>query len=289
MSSELSLATAYWDDPASRSAFKNFMSRIFGLDFSEWESAGYWDDRYTPFSYFRGGEVVANVCVYLLDAVIEGRRTRLAQISGVGTLPHKRRQGLSRELTETGLRWARDKHEGVFLFANDEAVPFYEHCGFRAQAEYVQRVAVPTVLPCSGLRKLDCKRQEDRDKLFRYAEGRSPISDRFAILNPKLVMFHALCGLREHVYEIPDLQCAVFFTRSDGCIRLLDVVGARVPKLDRLYPYLAHEEDQAIEFHFFCDKMGVRGAHLAVWPHDNCFVKGSFPLEKPVFCATGKA
>jgi len=173
--------------------------------------------------------------------------------------------------------------------ANDEAIPFYRHCGFRAQPEDVQRVAVPAVLPRPGLRKLDGTRPEDRGALYRLARGRSPISDRFAILNPKLVMFHALYGLRDHVYEIPDLQCAVFFTQSEGCLRLLDVVGAQVPKFTRLYPYLAHEQDRVIEFHFFSDKMGVRQAHLAPCPHDNCFVKGRFPVEKLVFPATGKA
>ena len=31
---------------------------------------------------------MASVCIYLLDSVIDGRQTRLAQVSGVGTLPH---------------------------------------------------------------------------------------------------------------------------------------------------------------------------------------------------------
>lgn len=34
--------------------------------------------------------IVANVCIYLLDAVIEGQKTRLAQVSGVGTLTESR-------------------------------------------------------------------------------------------------------------------------------------------------------------------------------------------------------
>ncbi len=289
MNSKLTLKTAYWDDPRARTAFKTFMQEIFGLDFREWESAGYWDEAYTPFSFFEEDRVVASVCIYLLDAVVDGRKTRLAQISGVGTLPPWRRQGLNRRLTEIGLDWAQDRHEGVFLFANEDAIPFYQRCGFEPLPEYVERVPAPTAAHRPGLQKLDCTKQLDRDMIYQYAQRRSPVSDRFAILNPKLVMFHALHRLREHAYEIPELECAVFFTREGGCLRLLDVVGERVPSLDELYPYLKNELDGVIEFHFFSDKLSVHAARLAPWLGDNCFVKAPFPLERPVFPFTGKA
>jgi len=46
---DLSLRTEYRDDPEALCAFKAFMIQIFGLDFSEWESGGYWDDAYTKY------------------------------------------------------------------------------------------------------------------------------------------------------------------------------------------------------------------------------------------------
>ena len=131
----LELRTEYWHDDRARAAFKTFMRTIHGLDFTRWESAGFWDDAHTPFSYFQGEEIVASVCIYLLDAIVEGRSTRLVQISGVGTLPAWRRRGLSRQLTEIGLAWAAGRHEGVFLFADDDAVAYYEHTGFRPVQE----------------------------------------------------------------------------------------------------------------------------------------------------------
>ncbi len=289
MTSDLTLATAYWDDPASRAAFKRFMLEIFGLDFSEWESAGYWDASYRPFSYFRKGEVVANVCVYLLDAIIDGRETRLAQISAVGTLPHWRAQGLNRRLLEAGLEWARGKHEGVFLFGTEGAIPFYERCGFRAHPEFIEQMPSPGTARRPGLRKLDCTRLEDRETIYECARRRAPISRRFAVLNAKLLMFHALHALRDHVYEIPELECVVFYKREKRCLQVLDLVAARVLTLDQLYPYLAAEDDQLVEFHFSSDRMGVEGTRLVPWPQDNCFVKGSFPLERPVFPFTAKA
>ena len=90
---DLELRTHYWDDRNALAAFKTFILNIHGLDFSEWESRGYWDHAYTPFSFFDGDTIVASVCVYMLDAVLNGNNTRVAQISGVGTLPDWRRKG----------------------------------------------------------------------------------------------------------------------------------------------------------------------------------------------------
>jgi hypothetical protein len=95
------LKTEYWNDLNARAAFKSFMRTIHGLDFSLWESAGCWDDAYTPFSFFRGDKIVASVCIYLLDSVIDGRETRLAQVSGVGTLPQWRRDWRGRKTDTT--------------------------------------------------------------------------------------------------------------------------------------------------------------------------------------------
>ena len=123
---DLKLRTHYWDDSDAKAAFKQFILKIHGLDFSEWDSSGYWDHAYTPFSFFDGDTVVASVCVYLLKAVLNGENTRVAQISGVGTLPEWRRRGLNRQLTDIGLAWAQGKHQGVFLFSDTDAIPYYE-------------------------------------------------------------------------------------------------------------------------------------------------------------------
>ena len=74
---DLELRSEYWDEPAARQAFKAFILEIHGLDFTAWEAAGYWDHAYTPFSYFLDGDVIASVCVYLLDAWIDGEPARM--------------------------------------------------------------------------------------------------------------------------------------------------------------------------------------------------------------------
>ena len=286
---DLELRTGYWHDPKALGAFKEFMLEIHGLDFSEWESGGYWDDAYTPFSFFQGDTIVASVCIYLLDAIIDGETTHLAQISGVGTLPEWRRKGLNRQLTDVGLDWAKDRHDGVFLFADTDAIPFYQRCGFRPINEYVETMEVTPVPNRGGAVKLDPGSKRELDRIYRYARQRTPVSDTFSVLNAKLVMFHVLYGLRNHVYEIPDLGCLVFYKRDGGCLNIFDIVGERVPRLEELYPYIADGDDKIIEFHFYTDKLGLDETRTRPLVGNNPFVKGTFPVERPVFPFTSRA
>mgnify|MGYP002642097221 CR=1 FL=1 len=192
-------------------------------------------------------------------------------------------------MTREGLRWARDRHRGVFLFANGGAIPYYERCGFTPLAEFVEFADVRPTLRREGAIRLDPGAPGVSDRIFEYARRRAPVSDRFWVGNPRLLMFHALYTLREHLYEIPDLDCLVLCAHEDGCLRLYDVVGERVPSLDELYPYIADPQDRTLEVHFHADKLGVEG--LQPWPleDNNPFTFGRFPVKDVVFPYTSRA
>jgi len=283
------LKMEYWDDPMARAAFQKFMIEIHGLDFSEWDARGFWDNAYTPFSFFDQGRVVASVCVYLLDVVLGGEKTRLAQVSGVGTSPKWRRQGLNRKLTEIGLSWAKDKQDGIFLFADPEAAPFYEACGFQPLPEFLERGPVPPAQLRPGARKLTVSDPRDLDTIFRHAEGRAPVSTVFGVLNSRLLLFHTLYTLREDAYEIGDLECVIFFARKNGVLSIFDIVGKRIPTLEEIYPYLADRGDEVIEFHFSPDQLGAGPSQLVPLLGNHPFTKGNFPIPQPVFPFTSRA
>ncbi|MCP3994630.1 MAG: GNAT family N-acetyltransferase [bacterium] len=285
----LELKTHYWDDAEAWEAFRKFIVDIFGLDFAQWKSCGYWDHAFTPFSFFDGDRLVASVCIYLLDAVVNGKNTCIAQISSVGTLPEWRRKGLSRQLTDIGLQWAQGKHDGLFLFAAEEAIPYYEHCGFRAVDEFVETTRIRPVSNRAGAVKLDPGVEQDLDRIYEYARTRTPVSDRFSFLNAKLVMFHVLYRLRACIFEIPDLDCLVFCERSRGILSVFDIVGQRVPGFEEIYPYVAGENDAVVEFHFAADKLGLTDTATRKLIGNNPFVRGAFPIDRPVFPFTARA
>jgi len=286
---DIQIKTEYWGSHEARQAFKTFILGIHGLDFTEWEARGFWDHAYTPFSYFKGGEVIASVCIYLLDAIIAGNKTKLVQISGVGTHKSWRRKGLSRELTDLGLEWARDKHSGVFLFADEEAIPYYERCGFTSINETLEYYHIEPVSAKQGLLQLNPTNQEILDRIYNYANLRTPISDKFCVFSSKLLMFHALYTMREKMHEIPDLDCLVFFDRKREVVNIYDILGRTIPSFDEIYPYLSADTDRRIHFHFHTDKLGIKGIRTKTTTGNNTFVKGSFPVLEPSFPFTSRA
>jgi len=286
---DLTLRSEYWNDLKARNAFKDFLIKIHGLDLSEWESLGYWDEAYTPFSLFQGEEIVSSVCIYSLDASIRQKETKIAQISGVGTLPEWRRKGLNRQLTEAGLKWAQNDHKGVFLFSDEMAIPFYSACGFEPIEEYVEFTGVKAAKRKAGAVKLNPDNKKDLERIYQFAKDRAPISKKLSVLNPKLLMFHALYTLRDHLYEIPDLDCLVFFKKEGSCIKLFDIVGQRIPEFDKLYPYIADEDDRIVEFYFFADKLDLKTSGKRPLYGCNAFVKTPFPFDYPIFPYTAKA
>jgi len=286
---DLELRTHYWDDQQARSAFKDFIFSIHGLDFNSWESAGYWDNAYSPYSYFKNGVIVASVCIYLLDAIIDGASTQLVQISGVGTLDAYRRMGLSRKLTELGLEYANKHDLGIFLFADEAAIPYYKSCGFTPLTEYIEIMESDPTDTQLGIVQLNPMLKEDQKKIFAYAKRRTPISSQFSIINPKLFMFHALYFLRENVYEVSDLNCLVCFHREGNTLRIFDIVGEQIPRFDILYPYISEETDYTIEFHFHTDKLGLAKTRRVIIEENNAFSKGNFPVNQPIFPYTSRA
>jgi GNAT superfamily N-acetyltransferase len=286
---DLKMRSESWADPLARQAFKHFMIEIHGLDFTAWESAGFWDYAYTPFSYFEEDLVVASVCIYMLDAVIDGREARLAQLSGVGTLPRWRRQGLNRVLTDTALEWARGKHEGIFLFSDSDAIPFYTKCGFKPVHEYVEMADVSPVPNNGGSVKLNPKNPDHLNKAYAYAKRRVAISNRLSILNAKLLMFHFMYILSDCTWEIPRLGCVVFYERKGDRLHIYDIVGERIPQWSELYPYISNDQDRTVHFHFFTDKLGLTGARSVQLQGNHPFVKGRFPVQNPTFPYTSRA
>jgi len=286
---KMELRTAYWDDMNSREAFQRFILEIHNLDFNAWEEAGYWDDAYRPFTWFQDDEVISSVCIYSLPAVIDGRKTKLAQISGVGTLPAFRRCGLNRELTAVALQWAGAEHEGVFLFSDEDAIPFYAHCGFTPVKEYLPILPVEPVQERAGAVRMNTGDRSDLDRIYEYAQNSVEVSDRFAVGNPKLFMFHTLYTMRDKVWEVPGLECLVCFRREGDTLIIYDILGESIPTFQRLYPYIAAETDRRVEFHFNPDRLDLGDTGRRELIGNNLFVKPGFPVADPVFPFTSRA
>ncbi len=281
---DLDFRFRYWEDPHSRAAFQRFLIEIHGLDLGEWERRGFWDhEDYLPFSLFDGDQVVASLCVYSMDLVIDSVRRRVGQLSGVGTAPERRRQGLGRWLTDRALEELGPSHEGFFLFANDEAVPYYRRCGFVPVTERAAILPVDPVKERPGARRLDMGRDRDLALLARLARERTPVSRVLGAHNPRLLMFHALYGLRERAVHVPDLGVVAFYGVSEGRLTLYDVVGSEIPSFAELHPYLATDPHREVAFRFVPDRMGIPVQEHEVLTDDQTHVLPGLDLPAGAF------
>jgi ribosomal protein S18 acetylase RimI-like enzyme len=245
----------YWDSPDLKKKFIHFMIDIFALDLSLWDSKGFWDKNFKPYSYFDDSSLVANVCVYSMDMMVGGKRCRVAQISSVGTRPEYRREGIGFELMQKTLERTREEHDYYFLFADDEAFGLYKKCGFRYTDEYKARINISGSSPRPGVLKLNMERSDHIEMVFNLASEREPVSNILGVFNEKLFMFWCLYALRDHIYYIPDLEVLVLYKRNNGLLTLFDIVAKKVPSFKEIYPYIRDPLDGNVEFLFMADKL----------------------------------
>jgi hypothetical protein len=202
----------------------------------------------------------------------------------VGTDPEYRRTGLNSELTRRALEWARPRHDFFFLFADDEARPFYKAGGFRMVPEYRVSYPVPQLPLREGIRKLDIENKSDRELIERLARDRDPVSDQLGVHNYRLLMFWCLYFLKDDLYYIDQLDTLVMFGRQNGTITMFDVVSCAIPTFGDIYPFIGAKDDRSVEFQFMPDKMGMNEDLRTIIEVDNgTHLLGKFPLEQREF------
>lgn len=282
--------TRYWHDPQARAAFKAFIRQIHGLDFTAWDAAGYWDDDYIPFSYFEGDRVVASLCIYTMPALVNGERCKVAQVSGVGTLPGYRRQGLNRQLHARALAWALQAHRFAFLYADEDAFAFYRACGFQPIDDFALVVDLPASAGADVLQKVDVGLPAEREAIYRLACERTPASHTFFTLNPKLVMFHLLYSAPDDAWRVPGRDVVLLARREPQRTVVYDILARELPAFDELASWIAPPQGGECEFRFHTDRLNVPGARLKPLRGHDIHVMGSLALgAQPVFPFTAKA
>ncbi len=273
----------YWESRELRVKFTSFLNSIHAVDLSLWDQMGFWDNLYRPFSYFDGNSLVANVCLYSMEMTIQGKRCLVAQISGVGTLPEYRRQGLSFDLTQKAMDWARNNHDLFYLFADNEAAGLYQKCGFRQIDEYKACLSVSGKDAQPGAVKLNMERSEHVKLIYRLATQREPVSDILGISNRKLFMFWCLQSLKDYIYYISALNLLVVFKRNNGLLTIYDIVGADIPAFTKIYPYICCKTDEKVEFLFIVDKLNLGSYDLIKVEDNGTHILDDFPLEGSQF------
>lgn len=274
-------------NPPLKIKMMDFINKIHGLDLGLWDEKGLWDyDNYIPYTYFdENDKVVSGLNVFYMDFIFNGKKTLCAQFSGVGTEENHRRKGLAKQLTEKALEdiHKKDSDAFIFLFADDEAVPFYENSNFVPVKEYSAVISVDKTNPLPGLTKLSI--QNDFELIKKYLDSSLPVSFKMGCCNKAIRGFHVLYTLSDKMYHIPELELIISFKIVDGMMSIYEILGEKIPLWDEILPYIYKDNLKKAEFFFTPDSLGINDFQWLEKKGNNPFIykTNKQPLEKLIF------
>lgn len=134
---ELIFMKNYKNNEVLRKSFFELAVNTFEINFEDWYQQGYWGERYIPYSYVDGDQVIANVSVNILELIIHGEKKKAIQIGTVMTHPDYRGKGLSTRLMNKVLAEYENKYDYMYLFANESVLDFYPKFGFKPVEEHL--------------------------------------------------------------------------------------------------------------------------------------------------------
>lgn len=229
-----------------REAFNNLAESIFPISFEEWFQAGYWNEKYIPYTLFDGDKAVANISVNIMDFSVFGEQKNFIQIGTVMTDANYRNKGLSRFLMEKVLDEWNHKCDLIYLYANPSVLEMYPKFGFKRVKEYSCFKHVKNKFEHTSVEKLNMDQQLNRDKLYNLAKH-SEVFGRLSMKeNADLVMFYCTSFLKESVYYIQSLDVIAVATYDDHQLQIWDVFGEKTVELDQIIYSLMHTKTNEV-------------------------------------------
>lgn len=132
----MELVSNYMRDDTLRHALNELAKKTFWIDFEDWVTGGYFEGDYIPYSFMENGKIISNVSANRMTFLQNGVERNYIQIGTVMTDENYRRQGLAKKLIDHVIEQYKDNCDGFYLFANLEALEFYDQCGFSRVTEY---------------------------------------------------------------------------------------------------------------------------------------------------------
>jgi predicted GNAT family N-acyltransferase len=193
--------TDYKNNDKLRKSFNELTEKTFGINFIDWYSNGFWDEKYILHSLLDDEKVVSNVFVNLIDFDIDGTKKHYIQLGTIMTDEDYRGQGLSRYLMEKVIDEYKDKADGIYLFGNNSVINFYPRFGFVKGKEYQYSKSIDST---SNVNKIEHVNMSDKTnwKNLLNAVKNSVSNDRFTMDNLGILAFYVTGFMNESVYYL---------------------------------------------------------------------------------------
>ena len=221
----MELVSDYMRDDTLRHALNDLTRKTFGFDFEDWVTGGYFEGDYIPYSFIENGKIISNVSANRMTFLQNGIDRNYIQIGTVMTDEAYRRHGLAKKLMEHVVKQYKDSCDGFYLFANPDAVDFYNRCGFSKETEYRYSVKNEFCMGKSAGEFFMPVNTADEQMKQKYMDmvRRSAVNSSLEQLNKfGLQMFYS--ADMENVYYAKDMDCFIVAEMEENTLLLQSVI-----------------------------------------------------------------
>lgn len=221
----MELVSNYMRDDILRHALNDLTKKTFGFDFEDWVIGGYFEGDYIPYSFIEDGKIISNVSANRMTFLQNGVEKNYIQIGTVMTDEAYRRQGLAKKLMDHVVKQYKDDCDGFYLFANLDAVDFYNKCGFSKETEYRYSVKNEFCMRKSAGEIFMPVNTADERMKQKYMDmvRHSAVNSSLEQLNKfGLQMFYT--ADMENVYYAKDMDCFIVTEMEENTLLLQSVI-----------------------------------------------------------------
>ena len=269
-----------------RQSFNRLTKLIFDFSLEEWYQKGFWDDKYIPYSYLDGDEMVANVSVNKMELILDGKRKKAIQIGTVMTHPDYRGKGLSAALMNYVLEECMGEYDLFYLFANRSAVDFYPRFGFEAVAEsqFTLDLKGRKDQKKRPLRKLDPSDPVTVKRIYDLITDRKPISEVFGVENERaLALFLCLYVYKRCLYYLEEEAILAICRKEGRTLHLYDLICTDEFDSDAVINRLAGQSVREVVFYFTPDLLDLEPHCAPLKSEDTFYVRGKLFKQTRLF------
>lgn len=221
----MELVSNYMRDDTLRHALNDLTKKTFGFDFEDWVTGGYFEGDYIPYSFIEDGKIISNVSANRMTFLQNGVEKNYIQIGTVMTDEAYRRQGLAKKLMDHVVKQYKDDCDGFYLFANLDAIDFYDKCGFSKETEYRYFVKNEFCRRKSAGEIFMPVNTADEQMKQKYMDmvRRSAVNSSLEHLNKfGLQMFYT--ADMENVYYVKDMDCFIVAEMEENTLLLQSII-----------------------------------------------------------------
>ena len=221
----MELVSDYMREDTMRHALNELTRKTFFFDFEDWVTGGYFEGDYIPYSFIEDGKIIANVSANRMTFLQNGVERNYIQIGTVMTDEAYRRQGLARKLIEHVVKQYKDSCDGFYLFANLDALDFYDKCGFSRETEYQYKVKEEFCRNRSKgewfvpVNTADVQMKQKYMDMIRHSAANSSMEQ---INKFGLQMFYT--ADMENVYYAKDIDCFIVAETEENTLLLQSII-----------------------------------------------------------------